>query len=914
MLSDEHVRLQAINPNDSFIIQAPAGSGKTSLLVDRFVTLLKFCKDPEECLAITFTKKAAFEMRHRVLQKLEQITKHSGHDLKLDHIYHQSLANPNKLQILTIDAFCASLTQKLPILSKFGIDLKIEEYPEKLYQEAVERFLSTINNSNNNDNIIKLFRYFANDHELIKKLFIDMLFKREQWLPLIVPMKVVNDISKVTGKHFDLQQTLEHNLKQAIEDILAEIIKFLPEKAQQNEIIYLAKHAANNISDMQNNIFYCKNLTNDSHEWPAANSLHLSVWRGLADLLLNKDGDVRSMVSVKQGFLAVSNIKDPEQKKIANQLKTRMHYLLKHLKEHDQIFLSKLQQIMVLPDLQYNTENWEMLDSLFCLLPELVAHLMLVFEEYQAVDFTQIAIAALDAMGTDTDPTNLALFLDHKLNHILIDEFQDTSILQFNLIKKLVTNWGGSDGRTVFVVGDPMQSIYRFRQANVGLFLKAKEHGIGDVQLKNLYLTTNFRSSNSIICHLNKIFYKIFPSENDIIYGGVAYSSVEAANDGSKDIINNIDDVEFFLTEDANAEAENVVQLITYLRAHNAKVSIAILVRVKSHASFIIKKLRDYDVPYQANDMEPLANQPVICDLISLTRAILHLHDTIAWLSVLRGPLVGLKLKDLHLLFTVTKFHSLLNGLYNYKDNKELSQDAISRLDYVLPILLAAVEQREILNLSILIKKTWLNLGGNLLLSSVDLDLAENFFHKLLKITNIFEINGIEKLINKYFVQSHVSKINLTSVQIMTIHKAKGLEFDVVIVPGMDKSPKISDNPLFLWEERTGILSDYLLFAPIKSAIQIKNSIYNFIKRSEGLRELHEAKRLLYVAMTRAKNKFYGFAVHATKSNKSFLRFLESDVIFNKTHNEPVDHVRATINNKKSIILNRIPIKWYTKE
>jgi ATP-dependent helicase/nuclease subunit A len=914
MFNDAQARLESVDVNHSIILQAPAGSGKTSLLVDRFINLLKICQDPCECLAITFSKKAAFEMRYRVLQKLEQLTYRDN-----TSIYRQVLDNPNKLKILTIDALCASLANQAPILSRCGLNLKINASPEKLYQEAVEQLLTSFDNP---DLIIKIFEYFSNDYELIKNLFVDLLYKREQWLPLIMPIKLAHTSNDLEA--FDIKKFLEQNLQQAINDILEDLLKHIPNKEKQKKILDLAKYAASNINDHKNNMIFCKDLQDC---WPDANYSSLPVWQGLTELLLTKDSNPRIKVTATQGFLPANAFKDLAQKRIAQQLKNEMQNLLIRLREDDTVFLSKLKQIMILPKANDNGESWDLLQSLFFLLPELVAHLMLVFKEKQEVDFTQVAIAALEAIGTENHATDLSLFLDYKINHILVDEFQDTSLLQFNLIEKLISGWSEGDHRTIFLVGDPMQSIYRFRQANVNLFIKAQRFGIGNVKLKNLYLNTNFRSTESIVNNLNELFINIFPANNDIIYSGVAYSpSIAYKPTIEIDLQNNSkqanSSLQFLFAEDAVQEARIISDLTQKIKQQNPKYSIAILIRTRSHAIEIIKCLRKDNVPYQANDIEPIDHHAIVNDLSSLTKVILYPQDVIAWLALLRSPLVGLQLSDLHAFYLNTEINSfrgcLLNQLYHYKDNSNLSDEARCRLDFVLPIIFGAIRQKEAVHLSQLVKKTWKLLGGDLFSTSFDLQVAEDYFHRLLKIPDIFVINSIDDLISQSFVQASKSQINPQDLQIMTIHKSKGLEFDVVILPSMNKSPKSHKQSLFLWEERTNFKGNYLLFAPTRSAMQSKNSIYNFLKHSEHEKDSHEAKRLLYVAMTRARKNFYGFgsSLDCISSN-SFLKYLQPYINVN-TNQVAVQKQYDNINIEKgcsqlTLKLKRIPISWYEK-
>ena len=115
-----------------------------------------------------------------------------------------------------------------------------------------------------------------------------------------------------------------------------------------------------------------------------------------------------------------------------------------------------------------------------------------IFIEQGKTDFTEISLSAREALGSEDAPTDLLLYLDYKYQHILVDEYQDTSYKQYDLLKRLTAGWTSGDGRTMFIVGDPMQSIYRFRDAEVGLFLKTKEQGIHIVE----YLITNLFSGD----------------------------------------------------------------------------------------------------------------------------------------------------------------------------------------------------------------------------------------------------------------------------------------------------------------------------------------------------------------------------------------------------------------------------------
>ena len=138
--------------------------------------------------------------------------------------------------------------------------------------------------------------------------------------------------------------------------------------------------------------------------------------------------------------------------------------------------------------------QWDVLRALLRTLKLAVAQLQMVFRAERVIDFMELGIAAREALGQIDNPTEVAYRMDSRIEHLLVDEFQDTSRAQFELLEQLTGGWQPGDGRTLFLVGDPMQSIYRFRQAEVGLFGEVERKGIGDLRLEPLQLRLNRRS------------------------------------------------------------------------------------------------------------------------------------------------------------------------------------------------------------------------------------------------------------------------------------------------------------------------------------------------------------------------------------------------------------------------------------
>lgn len=871
-LQDAKERQRALDPTQSFIVQAPAGSGKTELLTQRFLRLLSCVKQPEEILAITFTKKSAAEMRARIIKAITSACNdpepEASHAKQTWHIARQALQrnitlgwnlldNPNRLQIQTIDSFNASLTRQLPLLSNFGAPLEIADDANNLYRQAVQEFLSHLEENYSWATAIeKLLLHMDNDLANVEKLLISMLAKRDQWLPYIA----------TNANNPQLRKTLEENLTLITQDALIKLREQIP-KETATELLTLSKFAAQNVlnEDPESPITVLANVD----DLPGTKISDKKYWLGYAKLLLTEDGGWRKSITKKQGFPAPSDVKNPDQKSLLANFKLRMKELLNSLSEHENL-RQALTDLNSLPGHCYDDAQWQTLDALHDILRVVVAQLKLTFQEHGKIDYIENAQAALTALGTDETPTDITLALDYKIQHILIDEFQDTSNSQYRLLEKLITGWQSNDGRTLFVVGDPMQSIYRFREAEVGLFIRARKHGIGHLDLEPLTLSVNFRSIPSVVNWVNESFEKVFPPFEDIASGAVSYSRSHAsqAEHGNDNAVV----LHPFLNADSAAESNSIIQLIKDLKKSHPDEKIAILVRSRTHLKAIIPALKAANLPFRALDIDPLTARPVIQDLLALTRALLHPADRIAWLAILRAPWCGLSLSDLLVIAGDKTKQIIYQQLSTTEILSALSIDGQQRLARIMRILEISFTERRRYNLRQWIENTWLHLGGPACVDQqADIEDANAFFKLLEKLDDASDLPDLKRLndaINKLYAAPNNQADD--SLQIMTIHNAKGLEFDSVILPQLERKASQDEKQLLRWMERPRTDdSSVLILAPIHAVGEEKNPIYDYIKRQNDKKSQYENSRLLYVAATRAKKRLHIFFNLKTKENNN---------------------------------------------
>ena len=676
-IPDIEQRARALDAEKSFIVQSPAGSGKTELLIQRYLTLLCGVEQPEAIVALTFTRKAAGEMRRRVMTALlnsaglcpERSHEALTWDLackvreRNETLGWSLFRNPGRLRIQTIDSLCASLTRQMPWLSRLGGPPNIVEDGKELYAEAARRTIELLEREDWSAEVGTLLAHLDNNFQVLQDLLASMLARRDQWLRHVA----------FAGDPAYSRAALEAALRNVILDSMKKARKVIPEEVSAEIAAVTAVAGANLLAEgRQGQATACVGQT------CLPEPDNIDAWLGIVDTLLTKDGNWRKKLTIANGFPTS-----------AKAMKQRCGELISTLAVNEPLRLA-LAELRYLPDGQFAESQWQVLAALVKLLPVAAEQLHSCFRERGAADYVEVAMAARRALGDVGRPTDLALSLDYQIQHILIDEFQDTSVSQYSLLEALTAGWKPGDGRTIFAVGDPMQSIYRFREAEVGLFLKACREGVGKVPLALLRLSVNFRSDKGIVDWVNATFPDILPPEEDITTGAIPFCPSDSVHEL---VLNPAVKLHPFIGRNDEAEAAQVVKIVRSAQALN-RAKVAVLVRARSHLSQIIPALRAAGLKFRAVEIDSLSEVPVIQDLTALTRSLIHPADRIAWLALLRAPWCGLTLEELHVLAGGDPKSAMWDLMRDESRVQRLNTKGRSRLIRVRSVLETALVKR----------------------------------------------------------------------------------------------------------------------------------------------------------------------------------------------------------------------------
>lgn len=945
MTNDAQARAEALDTRSSFIVEAPAGSGKTGLLVQRYLKLLgdQTVEQPEEVLAITFTNKATAELRERVLAQLHAAQREAPatdssnferetRELAITALTRSTqlgwglLERPQRLNIRSIDSVCTEIANSLPLLSGGGGPRRPVKDAETLYRAAARRTLLQLGGTDAalHEALRTVLLHRDGSLQDCEALLAAMLRTREQWGEL-VPLTpgALDETTLDLGVRLKLERSLEHivcaGLSRALNSLPTGVLRELTSLAARLGTAPGYKHGASPIA-------FCAG----KYDAPKAVAEHLEHWVALIWLLLKRDGDWRKLYSASVMGFEISKADAVRLKELVQEIQCDG-------------LQAALAGVLALPPAKYPDDQWAVARALFQVLRRALAELRLLFAERGECDFAEFALAARAALRAEEGSGDPALSVGGKLRHLLVDEMQDTSSGQYELLELLTRSWDGRS-QTLFLVGDPKQSIYLFRQARVERFLRAmREERLGEIALKPLQLTSNFRSQEALVSDFNRTFDLLFPrpdGERPIHNEGVDVPFVEAdavrERTGAEGIVWHPKILSEAWNDHAEEEARAIRDVIEERLSmplpggrndpvHLKPWRIAVLGRARSHLTTVMKELKrdrgEGPIPFRAVDLDALDELPEVLDALALTRALLHPADRVAWLAVLHAPWCGLGRADLLALTgegegadtgaTVTQLVGERRG--------ELSETGRHLLDRAWPVLKAAVATLGRTSLATHVERTWRSLGGDAALSEAQRGNVIRYLRVLNEVeaeSERIDLGALSARLKSLYADPISGGIEdgRLPVELMTIHKAKGLEWDVVLVPGLERGGGRSTSVLLNWLEFDGVAdgeeSASVVLAPIWEKGTDSDKLSVWLNSMRAGREAAERKRVFYVATTRAREELHLFGA-ATLTLKGEIAQPRHDSLLKACWPAALEHFEVAVADSSARVA---PLAWSLNE
>ena len=888
--------------NRNILVSAAAGSGKTAVLVERILQKITDREHPvdiDRLLIVTFTRAAAAEMRERIGLEIQKrlLADPDNENLQRQEtlLFHA--------QITTIDSFCQSVLRTyfhlIDLDPAFSIvdegEAKLlrrdtaEELLEEKYQEGDTDFLQ----------FVECFANGKNDENLIEMIWQVYEFSRshpwpEEWLEECMEVYRVQTIEELRETNWIqlLWETLDEKLDQA---------EALTESARKI------------CNEPDGPYFYDEALVDD-----------LNFWREVRRCRETKDYDKVADILSGHTFAKLSAKRDssidPVKKEQAKELRDEEKEICKDLSTK---FFNQKEEIL----LELIACAREPLEGLVELTLQFKEAFSSKKREKNLLDFTDMEHFALRILVEKVDgeliPTQAARELSEKYEEVMVDEYQDSNFVQ-ELITTMVSGWV-EKRKNIFMVGDVKQSIYRFRLARPELFMeKYHSYSLEDSEEQRIDLHKNFRSRAEVLTSVNYIFRQIMGED----LGGITYDDDNALYPGAS--FPEGADPEFIRTEvlivekdgeeledeqgqknaqelEALAIAQRIQKMVGNDRILDKETGeyreigygdIVILLRSATGWSETFSQvLSSRGIPvYSASRTGYFSAQEVVT-LLNYLRVCDNPLQDIPLTGVLHSPIVGCDAQELAMIRSECPKGMIYDSICAYAEKNEGSQEEEEEKIRLRKKLRTFLEQLHMIRdmatytpihelIMYILKETGYGTyakaipggaqrGANLhMLVEKAMDYEKTSYRGLFNF-----IRYIEKL-QKYevdFGEVNLADAGSGAVQIMTIHKSKGLEFPVVFAAGMGKQFNFQDiNARFLIHPELGFGVDAIFPERrlIVSAMQ-KQIIRRALKRES----LGEELRVLYVALTRAKEKLIitGSMGNIEAALRSVSRYMDSE-------------------------------------
>ena len=882
---------------DNLLISASAGSGKTTVLVERVIQHIKSGINVDELLIVTYTEAAAREMKQRIQVAIQQGITEEVDLEKRQHLIAQLSLLPTA-PISTLHAFCLTVIRKYyylihidPVFRLLTDETEItllkedvwEELREKLYgenQEAFYQLTENFSNDRNDNGLTKLIFSLAN--------FAQSNTEPKKWL------EGLSEHYAVTGS------ITESNLYQTL--MKPSLIK---------ELSLLVDKSESLIQQTTGEPDFEKTL-------PIFESDKALILQVLKQIEVDDlEGSYQSLLNNK-----FATIKGPSKKTSPEEV---MEVYEELKKERDLI----KKQFGTLKK-NYFTLSPEKMLELIQLSEPLVREMVFVCQTYLSafnkqkeeknlVDFNDLEHMTLAILreldGDEFKASEASLFYRSKFKEVLVDEYQDVNRLQEGILywlRRPELNEGN-----LFMVGDVKQSIYAFRLADPTLFIEKYEQYAEEDDGRRIILAENFRSRGSVLDFTNLIFTQLMDKE----LGQIEYDQSAELITGFKDYPeSSAHDTEILIYESESESEEEEIDLTFEIEDKTEgelllvgqkiqelikskfpiydkrnKMSrpikyqdIVLLSPTKKNNLVILDIFKQLDIPLLINDTQNYFQATEVKIMIALLQVIDNPYQDIPFVAVLRSPVVGIKENDL---VKIRQYDS--NGYFYDALKVYLKQE--TQVDSLFEKISEFHDQfivwREMARQEKLVELIWKIYQDTGLLEYVagmpSGKQRQANLHALYERATSYEemsfkglfqfVRFIEKMQakNKDLAEPNNTTDVEDAVRVMTIHASKGLEFPVVFVLDMNKQFNMTDlnNQSFIFDEKLGAGIKYL--DPDKR-IKYETLPYVLIKEQKRKKMLAEEMRKLYVALTRAEEKL--FLVGSYKSKEAAFKSWQEQI------------------------------------
>jgi ATP-dependent helicase/nuclease subunit A len=633
----------ACDPNASVVVEACAGSGKTWLLVARMLRLLLAGAEPAELLAITFTRKAAQEMRERLLQLLHELTlapDDKARDLlhergiagdKIDEVlpdarrlYERVLSSPQALSIDTFHSWFARLLQIAPLTSGVPHGYALAEATGELRREAYSRFMQSLGDPENGEikNAMERLYDMVGDSNA-KNLLNAFLDKRAEWWAARTGGEPLAWLESLSGDDARIDARLSLWADAELMQRISAIASLLGKGTATNQ----------------------KRAT--AIEKALTEGASLTNFASLCHEFFDGDGDCRKNTKTKDLTKALE-----------------LHYGADGIATFDDEFVAVGDALKTLQRRGHEMTVYALNEALFTAGSAWVEHYQEVKNEQRALDFADLEWHAYRLLTDAQHASYLHSRLDARYRHILLDEFQDTNPLQWHIVRAWLDAYGDDATKpSVFIVGDPKQSIYRFRRAEPRVFAAAREM-LRAQGARVLRTNQTRRNARAVIAALNEslALNPIYaPQTTFSEHDGAVWRLPLIRQDKVQTEVDDAPMLRDPLTiareeeEDARRfeEGRAVAQALLHARRELGDLSWSeamLLVKKRTHLAAYENALREAGIPFISDKRGGLLESLEIADLIALLTFLITPGDNRALAHVLKSPIFGASDDDLIML------------------------------------------------------------------------------------------------------------------------------------------------------------------------------------------------------------------------------------------------------------------------